>query len=437
MRITLLDAIDDATLRDRVVAALAEHGWDGPVHRLHHQRLSPCVGCFRCWVVHPGQCRARDAGNTLLEDMVGSHAVLWLTRPRFGAWDPVAKGMLDKSIGLVSPFFQQVEGETHHRARYRHSPRLVALAIPHEDSLPADRARFETLVARNGLNLHDRASTVHWLEDAADPLPERLFTDLQSPMEQPFPVVDPPEARHTVPVPPRDRPRRALLLVGSAKPAGTSTSEGIGRLLLDQLAQHGWETDHRPIAASVHPRRGPVDGFLEAVAAADLLILATPVYVDAVPSLVLHALHALADAGLEDPPALLPVVQCGFPEVAHTTLAVEILHRAAQAAGMPWAGHLARGAGGAIGADPAAHPGQNGPILDAVDRAVELLDEGQAIPEPVIARFAEPTISPAAYRFLGNMGWLAQAWKHGALFDLWKAPHPPPDPTGGPAAPGR
>jgi hypothetical protein len=37
--------------------------------------------------------------------------------------------------------------------------------------------------------------------------------------------------------------RKALLLVGSAKPEGSSTSESLGGYLLDRLAERGWQTE--------------------------------------------------------------------------------------------------------------------------------------------------------------------------------------------------
>ena len=62
-----------------------------------------------------------------------------------------------------------------------------------------------------------------------------------------------------------------------------------------------------------------------------LCILATPVYVDCLPALVLAALDRLGAAEVwERRPVLLPIVQCGFPELSHTVLALEVLAAAAE-----------------------------------------------------------------------------------------------------------
>jgi hypothetical protein len=72
--------------------------------------------------------------------------------------------------------------------------------------------------------------------------------------------------------------RRATLLVGSPRPRGTSTSEALGRYLLGRLGRSGVAIDVLFLAAM---RRVHVDTKVApAVSASDLVVLASPVYVD-------------------------------------------------------------------------------------------------------------------------------------------------------------
>ncbi|HJK96229.1 MAG TPA: hypothetical protein RMF84_03360 [Polyangiaceae bacterium LLY-WYZ-14_1] len=430
MRVTWLDALPvgttSETVRRVLEAAAADPG--GPLtvraHRLEEARFAPCRGCFACWVEHPGTCRAKDSANAVMPDIIGADGVLWTTAPRFGAWDPVAKAALDKSIGLLSPFFSVVEGETHHRRRYRRYPRWAVLARVGGDTPVDERDVFRQLVARNAHNMHEGAPWVGFIdedapaEDAAETTREALRA-LAHPGPSTVPRLEafsrPPE----VGVPPRSG-RHLVTLVGSAKPTGESTSEAFGAALERRLVARGWTAERLPVARVVKLRRPPAPALREAVARADLLVLAAPVYFDTLPALVLQALGQLADhaaqpaGGPAGPPALLPIVQCGFPELTHTALALEAAWRAGRACGFGWAGHLAVGGGGALQGDLDAPRGKLASQVRALDATAEALDAGEAVPKAALDDFARPLLPPALYRLAGDLGWLVQALQQGA-----------------------
>ena len=74
-------------------------------------------------------------------------------------------------------------------------------------------------------------------------------------------------------------PQSALILIGSAKPAGESTSEVLGNYLAQRLQTHGVTVTTMHVARALRtPARK--DALLQAVDRADLFILAFPLYVD-------------------------------------------------------------------------------------------------------------------------------------------------------------
>ena len=89
--------------------------------------------------------------------------------------------------------------------------------------------------------------------------------------------------------------QRAVLWVGSAKTPGTSTSEALGSALLRRLEVRGW--DCQTIRSSRVTKLGRVGSpeLVKAARAASLLIVASPVYVDCLPALVLRGLADLVD----------------------------------------------------------------------------------------------------------------------------------------------
>ena len=144
------------------------------------------------------------------------------------------------------------------------------------------------------------------------------------------------------------RPRTAALVVGSAKAKGTSLSENLARALSARLEAEGVTTVIH--AATDFLREERARSAARAVAAADLFVLLTPLYVDAFPALATHALEYIAVARNESPaPAqFAAIVNCGFPEPEHIRTALRVARHFAAAAQYDWAGGLPLGGGGAV-----------------------------------------------------------------------------------------
>lgn len=428
MQITMLTSLGDGAVEAAVRNELMSTGADVRVHDLRHERFAPCQGCFECWIAHPGTCKARDSGNDVMRDVIASDAVLWLVAPRFGAWDPVSKAALDKVIGLISPFFTTVGGETHHRPRYERYPTWAVLALSRPGVTDDERNVFRTVVERNVLNMQGHSPYVAFA-DSLDPV---RFRDMADAALVHLAADHPDDDRRFVePLPPLDGAvgpdvgnRTAVLWVGSAKPKHDSTSEALGTALTRRLESRGWKCSTVHAAKVTKLGRDGSADLVEATRGASLLIAASPVYVDCLPALVLQGLGDLVDAGVR--PALLPIVQCGFPEATHTRLAVEVFAHAAAHAGWAWAGHLAFGAGGFVGGADIDSSGRFRELQQAFDRVAEALDAGAPVPAELTAALSAPLMNPAAYRFMGNAGWLAQAIRRGTVTDLWQRPFPTP-----------
>ncbi|MGF1465366.1 MAG: hypothetical protein ACFCGT_04465 [Sandaracinaceae bacterium] len=415
MRITFLDALAPGAISRTTEEVLRQSNALHAVHRLREERFAPCQGCFECWTDHPGTCKAKDAANDVMRDAIGADALLFATRVRFGCWDPIAKVALDKCIGLLSPFFGTVEGETHHVARYPRYPRCGCLAVAPPTVDERERAAFRRLVRRNALNFHTGDPWVAFVPPDASPAEVRAalvegLVDLARPPEPCAPKLEPYAPRsESHGVPGRAGPRHLVLWVGSSKPEGESASERLGAALEERLVARGWTAERVFTHRTVKLGGARAPALVEAARRADLLVLAAPVYIDCLPAPVLAGLAHLADARLRaDAPTLLPIVQCGFPELTHTALAVDVAWRAAREAGLGWAGHLAMGGGGMVHR-PLAESAHHEPQLRALDEAAEALDAGRPVPPEATRAFGTPAVSPALYRTMGNAGWIARA----------------------------
>jgi hypothetical protein len=220
--------------------------------------------------------------------------------------------------------------------------------------------------------------------------------------------------------------RRATLLVGSPRPRGTSTSEALGRYLLGRLGRSGVAIDVLFLAAM---RRVHVDTKVApAVSASDLVVLASPVYVDGPPAPVTAALERLAakraDWADRDPVRLVALVNCGFPEARHTSTALAICRAFSEAAGLAWAGGLGLGGGEALHGAPLERAGRMAArVRRALELAADALLAERPVPDEAVALMAAPLVPSRIYTLLGNVRWLRDAQKHGALRRLWNRPY--------------
>ena len=224
-------------------------------------------------------------------------------------------------------------------------------------------------------------------------------------------------------------PRTALLLVGSAKPAGESSSEALGAHLLVRLAEQGILTETHYVARAMRTEARTQE-LLHAVDRADLFILAFPLYVDSLPYLVTGALERIAAHRQAQPspngsPAasFLAIANCGFPEAAHNATALAICRQFADEAGFAWAGGLALGEGGALNGQSLTEAGGMAHnVVAALDLAAVALAESEPVPAEAIALMARPFIPARAYMLMGDVGWLAQARRNRVLTRLRARP---------------
>ena len=207
-----------------------------------------------------------------------------------------------------------------------------------------------------------------------------------------------------------------LILVGSPK-GRTSASYMLGSKLAEGLRERGAVV----IDGMVHNELRSEEGtsrLLDAVDAADLVVLAFPLYVDSLPAPLTLLLERIAERRVRGTPAGTPrlavVVQCGFPEAHQCETAIGICRLFAERTGMRWAGALAMGMGGSLGGDFKKLPGGGKNILDALNMASESLASGNDIPDEATKLFAKPLMPRWMYTVFGNLGWRMQMRKNKA-----------------------
>lgn len=220
---------------------------------------------------------------------------------------------------------------------------------------------------------------------------------------------------------------RVLLLVGSAKQS-RSTSESLGTCLVERLRDRGFEPRVLFLHKSLRADESREE-LLSEIDGADLLVLAFPLYVDALPYLVTKTLELAADRRAGKPPGrkrqwMACIVNSGFPEAHQNDTAVGICRLFARKAGFEWAGGLALGGGGMIDGRPLqALGGRVRNVIRSLDLAAAALAEGKPAPQEAIELMGKPGAPAWMYMLIGGIGWWLRARKQGVARKLLDRPY--------------
>ncbi len=158
-----------------LVDLLRIKGHVADVRVLRDEEIAPCLGCFSCWLRTPGECIIRDDGAELPRKVIQSDILFLLTPVTFGTYSSQLKKALDRyACPVLLPFFEKIDGETHHAARYLENPKMVAIGVlPGKDE--ESEALFDALVQRNAMNMHTEAvSRIVYMDDNPDVIREKL-----------------------------------------------------------------------------------------------------------------------------------------------------------------------------------------------------------------------------------------------------------------------
>lgn len=384
--------------------------------------LAYCQGEFDCWVKTPGVCRAHDQEDEIVRAVHDATRLVLVDEVTFGGHSSRLKRAQDRLLCLASPFFEKRASLTHHQERYASLPSLYAIG----GSFVAAHAEAETFAAladANAVNMKSPRVGAEVIDPSvADPrgvvarclsstrvpgesigsrdeLRLRLRGSL-APVHRPFPV---------------EAPRKVALLVGSAKPKGTSVSEKIVAALEARFARAGTPAVRHFVTELLH--EGPrTEKVLADLVDADTFVVVAPLYWDALPSLATSVLERMARLPASEPgrKRLCAILNCGFPEPEHTRTAFAIVRHFAERAGYSFVGGLALGGGGMMVSGSLEEP--HGPLVhvaESLELAVHAMAQGQSLPETAIQRMAEAPIPDVAYRLMGDIGWRWQAHTNG------------------------
>jgi ferredoxin-NADP reductase/NAD(P)H-dependent FMN reductase len=390
---------------------------------LRDTAVGHCLGDFDCWVRTPGRCRIDDAGQEIERAVHDAGRVVMVTPLQFGGYAPTLKKAVDRLIPLILPFFARAADLTHHGHRYDPLPTLIGIGhAPQPSAAEADL--FSAFVESQALNL----GAPGWRAEVLDDTRVKIATPaaLLAATAIPGNASGTPEAataalRAAITADPAPRGFVAgpdvVILVGSARPVGASTSRAIADDFAARLRDAGARAE---IIRATDFARGADQATATAhrLASADVLAVVAPLYVDALPALATQALAetAAVRAVASHPQRVIGIINCGFPEPEHLRFAFASLRHFAAATRGHFAGGLPLAGGEMIhGQALDSLGGMVKPLRDALAAAATALAAGDVIPPDVSLGLARPMMPPVLYRLAGDMGWRFKALSNG----LW------------------
>lgn len=193
---------------------------------------------------------------------------------------------------------------------------------------------------------------------------------------------------------------KILLINGSPKP-GKSSSELVLNFLQEQIGTHN---EYIALKAS---QAGTPQAIAEAAEGCHAIVVAFPLYVDALPS---HLLQFLENAKHCFPAgtALYAVANSGFYEGRQNSLALEILKNYCDSTGLHYHGGLGIGAGEMLSVAPIG----KGP-LTKIGLSLTTLATGIAQQAAVDISFAEPNFPRFLYILAAHSQWRKSAKSNG------------------------
>jgi len=121
-------------------------------YALEKNEIKNCGGCFGCWIKTPGECIINDLGNDIAKSCLKSDIAVIITPINFGSYSSTIKLAVDRFIPLISPFFQKIDGEIHHKQRYGKMPVFIFIGMQKKENI-TEKETFIKLASRNAINL--------------------------------------------------------------------------------------------------------------------------------------------------------------------------------------------------------------------------------------------------------------------------------------------
>jgi hypothetical protein len=118
---------------------LSARGHNCSVIELRKYSISPCCGCFSCFIKSPGICIFKDDGVGILQKHINSNLTVFASPLIMGLPSALLKRMQDRLFPVLHPKMQIFRNKVHLSPRYEKHPKLAVIVdINYRNHRPDD-----------------------------------------------------------------------------------------------------------------------------------------------------------------------------------------------------------------------------------------------------------------------------------------------------------
>jgi len=224
----------------------------------------------------------------------------------------------------------------------------------------------------------------------------------------------------------QNKNKKVTLLVGSPRKE-KSASEALGLYLCKHLDPVQFVYQKMYLRDQVYKKDKDRE-WVQDILQSNLIILASPLYVDSLPSFVIKTLELIYQQVKKENRGkeikFLAIINSGFPESSQNQIALDICRHFTQKADMVWLGGLALGSGMFLGGKDIGKMGwfvRN--IKKSLDETAVALNQGMPIPESAIALMQKAIFGKKIFQWLANLGFKQRAKRNGLKNEVYRRPY--------------
>ena len=316
-----LDGVDTEQIKELLAAKDSEV----EIVNTAEMKIMHCVGCNMCWLKTPGVCAIKDDYEIILKKLVAADGFWVVTDTKFGFIDYRGKRALDRIVPMLNMYIEIRDGWERHQLRYH----PLNFGVIYKGN--GNKELLEEWSMRVAMNLGGHSLGVLALDahqEGASPAEanENIVENAADAAEIAETCTDSPEKIEHV-----------IILNGSPRVKKNSNTNKIIQTFAEGLEAAG--ITHKLYSLS---NRTEWDEAREAFMTNDNIIIALPLFVECLPSLLLEFLSALPTER-KQPAKLSFILHSGFDEGHQLRLGEKFLKTLAPQLGCTYGGTLVKG----------------------------------------------------------------------------------------------
>ena len=306
----VLNTLESGIISEQIKALFADKNEEIEIINTADLKIMHCMGCNNCWLKTPGICAIKDDYEIILKKLVAAENLWVVADTKFGFIDYRGKRVLDRVVPMLNMYIEFRDGWERHQLRYH----PLNFGVIYKGN--GNRELLEEWSMRVARNMAGHSLGVISLDNAEKPSESAA---------EPIETAAPAATEHVV------------IINGSPRIKKNSNTNKIIQAFAEGLEKAG--ITHKLYSLSNHAEW---DEARKAFMTNYNIIIAVPLFVECLPSLLLEFLSTLPTER-KQPAKLSCILHGGFDEGHQLRLGEKFLQSLPAQLGCTYGGVLVKG----------------------------------------------------------------------------------------------